>query len=146
MRNQDEIRRLARVTIEQITEVMNGFCSTLDEIIQDQPEPIHDIRWAAEQLANGKPVHGQGEPLRSRGPDYVIQGYDGPFRFTPEELLATNYKLVKSEPAEIERKCGDCEHWSCTTVAAKYWDTCSAKSAVRIHRESIACKDFEGAK
>jgi hypothetical protein len=107
------------------------------------PEPIRDIRWAAEQMKAGHKVKRKdGINIYSLGKDERILKDGRHCLIYLRQLLATDWELVQPEPAE--RKCGNCKQWLARDKRAYLeFDTCRHDYALRVHRESIACKDFE---
>lgn len=103
-------------------------------------EPVHDIRWAAEQMRDGhwvkrkswtdKHLSGRAWPV-SGGARQVL---------SHKELLATDWELVSEPVQPAERKCGNCEHW-CEIPARQFCNRCHHHAGT--HQESVACKDFE---
>lgn len=111
-----------------------------------EPEPAHDIRWAAEQMSDDQPIK-MGQWILYKYQDRIMikgPGYTEPRPWAPTitEALATNYELVDEPAQPVERKCGDCEHLE-PRRANQYYDACHHNYSLRIHRESVACKDFE---
>lgn len=107
-------------------------------------EPVHDIRWAAEQLKAGKKpkLRGIGSELSIAQNGFIKLG-GGQWHPTIRQLLATNWTVANDKPTQpAERECGDCKHWE-PRALHNYYDICTQDVDLRLTRKSVACKDFE---
>lgn len=102
----------------------------------------HDIRWAAEQMEAGHAVL-DPEGVQLQLMHGMIAEKDGSdHAFSATNLLATDWELVEQPAQPTERKCGECRRFE-PGKASLYHDTCYRNYSLRIHRESVACKDWE---
>lgn len=59
-------------------------------------------------------------------------------RLTQDEIDALDIPIGYESAQPADRKCGECKH-----LKARMTDYCGLCKVIRIHRESVACKDFE---